>query len=177
VLNAVLNMATPRRLILWDGRRAVPHRPIRHTFRTPHLTGLAHHRATGFRPSPRNNPPSLPRGPRVVRGAGCGSESLDPPDSRHHRADAHDGCGAAGRRRERTVMRSKRSWAAAATGMAAATVVAVHSAGCGWSARDTHLAGQRVTVPAQAGDGSTRFSHLPEDPFAAQRGTTAADRR
>lgn len=72
-------------------------------------------------------------------------------------------------------MRSKRSWAAATAGIAAATAIAVHSAGCGWSARDTHLANQRVTVQARPGDGSSRFSQLPEDPFDARRGSVAAD--
>jgi hypothetical protein len=59
-----------------------------------------------------------------------------------------------------------------ATGLAA--ILALFS-GCGWSPRDTHLAHQKVTVQPQPGDGSTRFSRIPEDPFKAQTGTAAAD--
>jgi hypothetical protein len=67
-------------------------------------------------------------------------------------------------------------WAAGLGSIAAATVVAVGT-GCGWSARDTHLANQKVSFQPRPGDGTTRFSHLPEDPFKAQRGTIAADGR
>lgn len=71
-------------------------------------------------------------------------------------------------------MSSRRSWIAALGGLGAATVVSV-TCGCGWSARDTHLAKQKVSFQPASGDGSSRFSRLPEDPFREHRGTAAVD--